>query len=137
MVSCSRKAAVRYQEALERAREELVLEALDLDEATRELDDMDLAGKPAPVRAAVRAWRQLEVVKRLEFAAVISPDNNDPGEWREWSDAGRIEARIKRFGKPLLGDDPAKTDPLAFLVVKSMLLTGFDAPIEGFFDSSS
>ena len=27
--------------------------------------------------------------------------------------------------------DPAKTDPLAFLIVKSMLLTGFDAPIEG------
>jgi type I restriction enzyme R subunit len=26
---------------------------------------------------------------------------------------------------------PAKADPLAFLVVKSMLLTGFDAPIEG------
>jgi type I restriction enzyme R subunit len=25
----------------------------------------------------------------------------------------------------------AKTDPLAFLIVKSMLLTGFDAPIEG------
>ncbi|MBP6381887.1 MAG: type I restriction endonuclease subunit R, partial [Pseudomonadales bacterium] len=31
----------------------------------------------------------------------------------------------------LLGDDRTKTDPMAFLIVKSMLLTGFDAPIEG------
>jgi type I restriction enzyme R subunit len=39
--------------------------------------------------------------------------------------------RIKRFKKPLFHADPTKTDPLAFLIVKSMLLTGFDAPIEG------
>src|SRR5205085_1876354 len=40
------------------------------------------------------------------------------------------KARIARFKKPL-GDKTEKTDPLAFLIVKSMLLTGFDAPIEG------
>jgi type I restriction enzyme R subunit len=39
--------------------------------------------------------------------------------------------RIKRFKKPLIHADPGKADPLAFLIVKSMLLTGFDAPIEG------
>ena len=32
--------------------------------------------------------------EKLEFAAVISPDNNDPPDWREWTDAGKTEARI-------------------------------------------
>lgn len=41
------------------------------------------------------------------------------------------EQLIKRFKQPLFHAKPEKTDPLAFLVVKSMLLTGFDAPIEG------
>src|ERR1019366_7700354 len=39
--------------------------------------------------------------------------------------------RIEQFKKPLEHKDPAKTDTLAFLIVKSMLHTGFHAPIEG------
>jgi type I restriction enzyme R subunit len=38
---------------------------------------------------------------------------------------------IARFKKPLVHKDPPKQDGLAFLCVKSMLLTGFDAPVEG------
>jgi hypothetical protein len=48
-----------------------------------------------------------------------------------WTDGGAQKDRIERLKKPLLHKDPAKADPLAFLIVKSMLLTGFDAPIEG------
>jgi type I restriction enzyme R subunit len=48
-----------------------------------------------------------------------------------WTDGAAHEQLIKRFKKPLFNTKPEKTDPLAFLVVKSMLLTGFDAPIEG------
>jgi len=70
-------------------------------------------------------------VKKLEFAAVISGSNNDDPAWKRWTDAAATETRIKRFKKPLFDAKPEKTDPLAFLVVKSMLLTGFDAPIEG------
>ncbi len=128
VVATSRKAAVRYQAALAAARDELVAEALALDPASRELDDLALDGKPRPLRAAVAAWRSLDLLRRLEFAAVISPDNNQPGEWSRWTEDGKIEAHIARFKRPLLGEDG---DPLAFLVVKSMLLTGFDAPIEG------
>ena len=62
---------------------------------------------------------------------MISPDNNDDESWKEWTDAAKIEARVDRFKKPLRHEDPTKADPLAFLVVKSMLLTGFDALIEG------
>jgi len=53
--------------------------------------------------------------------------------FHEWTDAAKIESRIARFKKPLSDPDGADDggDPLAFLIVKSMLLTGFDAPIEG------
>ncbi|MBZ0116161.1 MAG: DUF3387 domain-containing protein [Sandaracinaceae bacterium] len=119
---------MKYQHALEEARSELVKEALALDEETRALDDLALSFKPAKIRAAARAYRQLAKLRDLQFAAIISPDNNDPPEWAEWSDAGKIESRIARFKLPL---DEEGGDPLAFLVVKSMLLTGFDAPIEG------
>jgi type I restriction enzyme R subunit len=131
VVACSRRAAVRYQEALVAARDELVKEARTLDEATRSLDDLELEAKPQKVRAAVRAWRVLARLETLEFAAIISPDNNDPPEWAEWSDGAKIESRIARFKRPFEHEDPEKRDPLAFLIVKSMLLTGFDAPIEG------
>ena len=131
VVAYSRRASVRYQAAFEKARDELVDEAVALDETTRQLSDLDLSGKPRKLRAAVRAWRSLDALKALEFAAIISPDNNDPPEWREWSEAAKIESRIARFKKPMPGEDGDGGDPLAFLIVKSMLLTGFDAPIEG------
>ncbi|MCA9630971.1 MAG: type I restriction endonuclease subunit R [Myxococcales bacterium] len=131
VVAYSRRAAMRYQQALGAARDELVAEAEALDEGTRQLDDLALQSKPAKVRAAVRGWRTLGLLKRLEFAAIISGENNDPPEWREWTDSGKTEARIARFKKPLFHEDPQKADPLAFLCVKSMLLTGFDAPVEG------
>ncbi len=134
VVACSRKAAVRYQKALSEARDELITEALNLDDSLRRLDDRALESRPRKLRAAARAWRHFDELERLEFAAVISPDNNDPPEWREWSDGARIKSRIERFKKALPKDrasDPRTTDPMAFLAVKSMLLTGFDAPIEG------
>ena len=140
VVAYSRRACVRYQAAFEAARAELVAQALALDEATRQLDDLELDGKPRKLQTAVRAWRSLEALRAVEFAAVISTENNDPPEWKEWSDAGKIESRIARFIKPMPlfeseadGTNPSAkgSDPLAFLIVKSMLLTGFDAPIEG------
>jgi type I restriction enzyme R subunit len=83
------------------------------------------------VQAAVQAWRYREALARLEFAPVISGSNNDDPAWKAWTDGAAHEQLITRFKKPLFHADPAKADPLAFLVVKSMLLTGFDAPIEG------
>ncbi len=131
VVACSRLAAIRYYHALLDARDELVARALALDERTRDLDDEALLERPRKVRAAARAWRNLALLQRLAFAPVISGSNNDDPAWKEWTDAGRIASRIERFKKPLVHEDPERTDPLAFLVVKSMLLTGFDAPVEG------
>ena len=50
--------------------------------------------------------------------------------WRIWRANGIRPHRIERFKRPLFHDDPDKRSPLAFLIVKSMLLTGFDAPVE-------
>ncbi|MDY6841931.1 MAG: restriction endonuclease subunit R, partial [Pseudomonadota bacterium] len=72
-----------------------------------------------------------ELLQQLEFAVVFSSSNNDDSGWAQWSDRAEIEQNIKRFKKPLFHKDPEKSDPLSFLIVKSMLLTGFDAPIAG------
>lgn len=131
VVAYSRLAAVRYHAALGEARDELVQEALALDGKTRQLEDVDLSHKPQKIASAVRAWRNLDLLTRIEFEPIISSDNNDDPSWAQWTAAAKIESRIARFKKPLVDPDPKRTDPLTFLVVKSMLITGFDAPIEG------
>lgn len=131
VVAYSRLAAVRYVAAFETARTELLAEAEALPPEDKALDDETLCQRPPKVQAIVQAWRYRDTLKKIEFAAVISGSNNDDPAWKQWTDAAANETRIKRFKKPLFHTKPEKTDALAFLVVKSMLLTGFDAPIEG------
>src|SRR5690606_17247641 len=127
----SRIAAVRYYHALQAARDELLAEADALPATDKALDDEALCQRPPKVQASVQAWRYRETLQALEFAPIISGTNNDPSEWKVWTDGAQHEQLIKRFKKPLQHEQPGKVDPLAFLIVKSMLLTGFDAPIEG------
>lgn len=131
VVAYSRLAAIRYFEALKTARDELLAEAEGLSQQDKVLDDEALCQRPPKVQALVQAWRYRDTLSRIEFAPIISGSNNDDPAWKAWTDEAAHEQLIKRFKKPLFHADPAKTDPLAFLVVKSMLLTGFDAPIEG------
>jgi type I restriction enzyme R subunit len=131
VVAYSRTAVVRYHAALLAARDGLLAEAQALSAADKGLDDEELCRRPPRLQAQVQAWRYRDALARLEFAAVMSGGNNDDPTWKEWTDGALQDARIKRFKKPLFHADPSKTDPLAFLIVKSMLLTGFDAPIEG------
>lgn len=131
VVAYSRRAAVRYQQALEAARKALLEEAIALPPADKAMDDDAMMQRPPRVQAAVQAWRYRELLARLEFAVVISSGNNDDPAWSRWSDRVAVDQHIQRFKKPLTHKEPDKADPLAFLVVKSMLLTGFDAPIEG------
>lgn len=136
VVAYSRLAAIRYFEALRAARDELLAEANALSPVDKALDDEALCQRPVSVQAVVQAWRYRETLTRIEFAPIISGSNNDDPAWKQWTDGAAHEQLIKRFKKPLFlpsGKEakPEKTDPLAFLVVKSMLLTGFDAPIEG------
>jgi type I restriction enzyme, R subunit len=130
LVAVSREAAVRYQAALTEARDRLVAE-LDADAARlAAIPEEDLAGMDGPEGVRARAFRHLDLIRRLEFAAIISGSHNQLPHLDPWSDARASDLRIARFKKPLTHADPDKADPLAILCVKSMLLTGFDAPEE-------
>ncbi|WP_264580080.1 N-6 DNA methylase [Rhodovulum sulfidophilum] len=131
VVAYSRTAVVRYQAAFLVARDELMAEAEALSDYDKAMDDEVLCTRSAAVQALVQAWRYRETLEKIEFAAIMSGGNNDDASWRQWTDGSAQEMRIKRFKKPLFHKDATKSDPLAFLIVKSMLLTGFDAPIEG------
>lgn len=131
VVAYSRLAAIRYFDALRSARDELLAEAQALSPEDKALDDEVLCQRPVSVQAAVQAWRYRGTLEHIEFAPIISGSNNDDPAWKQWTDGAAHEQLIKRFKKPLFHAKPGKTDPLAFLIVKSMLLTGFDAPIEG------
>ncbi|MEI2583881.1 type I restriction enzyme subunit R domain-containing protein [Scytonema sp. PRP1] len=72
----------------------------------------------------------METIRRLEFGVIISADKNDDPSWEEWTNKSKQEARIERFKKSLVHPDSTKQDGLAFLIVKSMLLVGFNAPNE-------
>jgi type I restriction enzyme R subunit len=131
VVAYSRLAATRYFDALNAARDDLLREAEALSPTDKALDDEALCQRPARVQAAIQAWRYRELLREIRFAPIISGSNNDDPAWEHWTDGSVQEGLIKRFKKPLIHDDAQKRDPLAFLIVKSMLLTGFDAPIEG------
>lgn len=131
VVAVSRRATITYYEELGAARDEVVDELEALEPALLKLSSDEIEALPSNKAFLVRAYRYLDVIRRLEFAPVISGGHNDTVDpTGAWSEASKITARIERFKKPLLHKDPAKADPLAFLIVKSMLLTGFDAPIE-------
>lgn len=130
LVAVSRRATIRYHEALQEARAELVSQLEELDPALLRLDEEALAALDVEQQYLARAHRHLETIRELEFTPVISAGNNDDPAWSEWTDWARSRARIERFKKPLFHPDAEKRDPLAFLIVKSMLITGFDAPVE-------
>ena len=124
IVATSRKACIRYYDALNDARDELVaeIEALGVEPDDRRFDSLD-----AEAQFLRNAATQLELLRLLDFAPVISAEHNDPPEYHLWSDKLRQQVRTNLFKRPL-GLVDERHDPLAILIVKSMLLTGFDAP---------
>ena len=91
--------------------------------------EIDIDSLDRKKQVLLRARRQLELIKLLQFVPVISGDHNDDPAWAEWTEKGKQEAAIANFKKPL-GPVSEKTSPVAFLIVRTMLLTGFDAPVE-------
>jgi type I restriction enzyme R subunit len=118
VVAVSRRAAVRYQRAFVQAQQELVAEMESQRGASPEAGDEFLWN----------ALPYLDRIRRLKFATIISGAHNDPAEWREWTRKGLQKAHIADFKKPF--DDEKGEGYTAILIVKSMLLTGFDAPVE-------
>lgn len=138
LVAVSRRAAIRYHDALRDARDELVAALESFDQALLKLDEEEVATLPREQRLLVRARPYLDVIRALEFAPIISSGNNDDPAWKEWTEKAKSDVRIARFQKRLpprelkgIGEkEREQYDPLAFLIVKSMLITGFDAPVE-------
>jgi type I restriction enzyme R subunit len=130
VVAVSRLAAVRYQKELAAARDRLVAKLEALDPALLRLSSAVLARRTPETRFLVRAYAQLHLLRRIEFAAIISGKQNDDPAKSEWTDPAQQKSRIARFKKPLVHSDERKADPLSMLVVQSMLLVGFDAPVE-------
>ena len=133
VVAVSRKAAVRYQGAFAEAIGDLVAQLEDFPPHLEGVPPEAQAGLSSEEQFLCRARGQLGTLRRVEVAAVISGEGNDESTWREWTDPAKIEARVGQKGQfkmPLVADEPDKQHGLAILCVKSMLLTGFDAPVE-------
>lgn len=130
VVAVSRLAAIRYREALEEAKENLVKQIESLDPGILRCSEEELGQESELTQFLVGAHKYLRTIRRLEFAAVISHYHNDPPSYRRWSNKTGQDENINKFKKPLTHVDPSKQDGLAFLCVQNMLLTGFDAPVE-------
>jgi type I restriction enzyme R subunit len=129
VVSVSRRAAVRYHHYLLAARAELVAEIERLPASAISASEEQESKLPTKTRYLLRARKHLDRIRALEFAAVFSSAHNDPGDWAEWSDEANVARRVADFKKPFEHRDPDKRSNLAFVIVKSMLITGWDAPI--------
>jgi type I restriction enzyme R subunit len=73
--------------------------------------------------AAALYKRTLDELGAPPSEVIISGDHNDTAELAKYTDKVHQKKAIADFTKPL------KENPTAFLIVKDMLLTGFDAPI--------
>jgi type I restriction enzyme R subunit len=125
------KAAIKKQYGTERA----VLEApqriewvaLDLVEHYRKtiLPNGFKAMIVTSSREAALTYKQKldQIPGAPESAVVISGDHNDRLEMQKWTNPADHKKAIENFKKPI------SEHPLSILIVKDMLLTGFDAPI--------
>jgi len=109
VVTASRVAVVRYKKALEESLKE------HIEKLKRENpDNVDL-----------------ETLERLKLAGVFSGAQNDPPEYKEFSDEVIQEKVIRSFKMPFNKiDESGIAGEVGIVVVNEMLITGFDAPLE-------
>ncbi|WYL93078.1 MAG: HsdR family type I site-specific deoxyribonuclease [Gloeotrichia echinulata IR180] len=124
VVASTRLAAVRYQQAFVEAQREVLQQLEQRRPILQSLDAEALESLDGETRFFAQALPHLETIRQLEFATVISGDKGDDNSWKKWTDKSQQEINIEKFKKPLAQDS------LAILIVKNMLLTGFDAPLE-------
>ncbi|MDY0028048.1 MAG: hypothetical protein RBR58_03475, partial [Candidatus Humimicrobiaceae bacterium] len=109
VVTVSRLAAIRYKKALENTLKEKV-------EILKRSDENKL---------------DINQLEKLKVGVVISGLPNDSPEYYEYTNTNKHEKIIKSFKLPFdKADDNGISGDVGILVVQSMLITGFDAPIE-------
>ncbi len=75
----------------------------------------------------------IERLKKVRAAVVISGDRNDEIEIKQYTDTNYHKRSIKSFKLPFDGEDeedPTIKGDVGIIIVNNMLTTGFDAPIE-------
>ena len=77
--------------------------------------------------AAVLYKEALDKLEAPQSAVIISGDHNDEKRFWDYTDGSKQKKQIEDFKKPI-GTGDGQSD-LSILIVKDMLLTGFDAPI--------
>lgn len=126
VVAHSRLATLRYREAFLAARDELVAQIEALPGAAADPDTLDRR-----TAFLARARAHLDLLRAIDFVPVISPGSaNDEERYRPWTGEEAHRTAIAAFKKPFPEQLAPGERPVAFLIVKSMLLTGFDAPVE-------
>jgi type I restriction enzyme R subunit len=108
VVATSRQAAVRYKSAIDKALQEKIIELENSNPLKLDLD----------------------CLKKLKTAVIISGSHNDLPEIKEHTDSVKHETYIKSFKLPFDGENEGVTGEVGILIVDNMLITGFDAPIE-------
>ncbi len=109
VVAVSRLAAIKYKKALEDA----------LKEKIKELEKNNYPES------------DLELLKKLKVAVVISSAPNDPPEYHPYTNPSEHDKVIKSFKLPFdQTDESGISGEVGIIVVNNMLITGFDAPIE-------
>lgn len=108
VVAVSREAAVRYKTYIDAALSEAFV-ALEKDNPNH-ID--------------------LERLKKLQTDVIISAGHNDLPYLKAYADKSRHEVSIKSFKLPFDGEDEGVTGDMGIVIVRDMLLTGFDAPVE-------
>ncbi len=90
--------------------------------------------------AAIDLHRSIKILGGVKAAVVISPENQDEGDTLTGENKKKIKAFFKEEVEPLFGsnyeeyEDWARSsfisgEDVDMLIVKDMLLTGFDAPV--------
>lgn len=112
VVAVSREGAVRYKTALDAALQEMVAEL----------------HKRNPYGINV------DLLETLETAVVISGSHNDKPHIKAYTNKAHHDRSIQRFKLPFEASEGQGSDAVngrvGIIIVRDMLLTGFDAPIE-------
>jgi len=72
----------------------------------------------------------LDQLKKMQTDVIISGSHNDLPELKAFSDSSKHKKSIKSFKLAYGAEDEGVTGDMGSLIVRSMLLTGFDAPVE-------
>jgi type I restriction enzyme R subunit len=108
VVATSREAAVRYKKHIDAA----------------------LAVAIAKLEQANPRKLNIDQLKRMQTDVIISGSHNDLPHIKAYSDSAKHETSIKSFKLAFGTEDEGVSGDIGILIVRDMLLTGFDAPVE-------